>query len=60
MVDNQIQKLLHEFANTSWNLYGSYSHCAGFYESLLGMLLSGTMTKDEVIKHLTEYMVKNQ
>lgn len=60
MVDQDIQLTLHQFAETSNKMFGSYSHTAGFFEAVLGMVLSGTMSHKAALAHIAKWTEKNQ
>ena len=60
MVDHQVQQTLNQFSETSKEKFGSYAHAAGFLESVLGMVLSSTMTHKEALDHIAKWIGNNQ
>lgn len=54
----EIQTVLHQFSKMSNDMYGSYAHCAGFYESIITGLLSDEFSQKQALDIIESWIAQ--
>jgi hypothetical protein len=55
MVEQNVNDILQEFSEVSARTYGSYAHCAGFFQSMLSQVISGRTSPEDALTYIKQW-----